>query len=135
MNRPLLAVILGAVLGVLDGASALVTSPEVASEIVGIVVGSTIKGIVCGLLIGAYTRKARSTRSAVAFGLGVGLSSALLVAWMSAAQGKPAWLEIMLPGALLGLVVGFATQRYGGATRTEGEPEHGMARSSSRDSS
>jgi len=135
MNRPLLAVILGAVLGVLDGASALVTSPEVSNAIVGIVVGSTIKGIVCGLLIGAYTRKTRSTRAAVVFGLAVGFSTALLVAWMSAAQGKPAWLEIMLPGAILGLVVGFATQRYGGAPRTEGEPERVMARSSSRDPS
>jgi hypothetical protein len=124
MNRPLL--------GVLDGASALITSPEVSHEIVGIVVGSTIKGLVCGLLIGAYARRARSTAAAVVFGLVVGLGTALLVAWISATQGKPAWLEIVLPGAILGLVVGFATERYGAGSPRE--PSQGIARSSSRDS-
>ncbi len=131
MNRPLLGVLLGGILGVLDGASALVTSPEVSNEIVGIVVGSTIKGLVCGLLIGAYARRARSTAAAVGFGLVVGLGTALLVAWISATQGKPAWLEIVLPGAILGVVVGFATARYGAGPT--GEPAQDLARSSSRD--
>ena len=46
MNKPLLGLIVGAVLGVFDGLSALVSAPEVAPQIVGIIVGSTFKGTV-----------------------------------------------------------------------------------------
>lgn len=115
MNRPMLGVLIGGILGLLDGASALLTSPEVAPQIAAIVVGSTIKGILCGLLIGAYARRARSTAATVVFGLVVGLATALLVAWASALQGQSAWLEIVLPGAILGVIVGFATQKFGAA--------------------
>ena len=44
MNRPLLGLCVGAGLGVLDGLSALVSSPEVSDGIAGIVVGSAGKG-------------------------------------------------------------------------------------------
>jgi hypothetical protein len=47
------------------------------------------------------------------FGLLVGLFFAFLVAWMNARAGQPYWLEIMLPGSIVGLIVGYATQRYG----------------------
>jgi hypothetical protein len=46
MNKPLLGMLLGGVLGVFDGLSALISEPSVAPEIVGIVIGSTFKGLV-----------------------------------------------------------------------------------------
>ena len=45
MKKPVLGLLLGAVLGAFDGLTALGT-PEVASQIVGIVIGSTIKGLI-----------------------------------------------------------------------------------------
>lgn len=54
MKKPVIGLLLGAVLGAFDGLTALGT-PEVASEIVGIVIGSTIKGIVVGALVGWYS--------------------------------------------------------------------------------
>ena len=42
-----------------------------------------------------------------------GLLLAYLVAAMPSATGEHYYLEIMLPGAAVGLIVGWATQRYG----------------------
>jgi hypothetical protein len=53
----------------------------------------------------------------LAVGLGVGALVGLALSWMVAAMpdasGNHYYLEIMLPGAVLGLIVGFATQKYG----------------------
>jgi hypothetical protein len=38
---------------------------------------------------------------------------AFIVAAFPQPDGSHYWLEIMLPGSVLGLVVGYATQRYG----------------------
>ena len=59
-------------------------------------------------------RKVRSLPLGIAFGLAMGLLFAYLVAAM---QGKY-YFEIMLPGAILGVIVGFATYQYGDARRT-----------------
>jgi hypothetical protein len=107
--------VLGGVLGVFDGMSALVSAPETAPMIASIVIGSTIKGLVTGLLIGFFARKVRSLPLGAFFGLLVGLALAFAVAAMPSADGKHYYWQIMLPGALLGLVVGFVTQRHGGA--------------------
>ena len=48
MSKPLIGVILGAILGVIDGLTAWFT-PEVRNELGGIVVGSTVKGIIAGM--------------------------------------------------------------------------------------
>ena len=42
MNRPLLGLILGVVLGLFDGSTAFFTAPELRSEIIGIMFGSAI---------------------------------------------------------------------------------------------
>jgi hypothetical protein len=110
MNKPVFGMLLGGFLGILDGLSALVSAPETRPEIVGIVIGSTIKGIVTGLLIGLFERKVRSLALGVGFGLLVGAFLAYLIARMNGYY----W-QIMLPGSVLGLIVGYATYRYGGA--------------------
>jgi hypothetical protein len=117
MNKVLLGLLLGAVLGVFDGLSALISAPETRPEIVGIVLGSTVKGIVAGLLIGYFARRVNSLPLGVAFGLTVGLLLAWPIAFMNAQQGHNYYWQIMLPGGILGLIVGYATQRYGAAAR------------------
>ena len=107
MSKPLYGLILGAILGAFDGLTAWFT-PEVRNEMVGIVIGSTMKGLVAGLLVGFFARKFDSRAKVVVFGTLVGLFFAFLIAY---AQGAH-WVEIMLPGSLVGAITGFATQRH-----------------------
>lgn len=113
MNRMLLGVVVGGVLGAIDGLTALVSAPEVAPQIMGIVIGSTMKGVLVGLLVGWFARGERPTRSVVLFGLAMGALFAFLVAAMPQPDGSHYWWEIMLPGSLVGLIVGYVTQKYG----------------------
>ena len=112
MNKVLLGVVLGTVLGFLDGLTAWFT-PAVRPFIVGILIGSTVKGLLAGLAIGAFARKWHSVAAGSVFGLAIGLVLAFLVAAMPSETGEHYWVEIMLPGAIVGLIVGYATQRYG----------------------
>lgn len=113
MNKPVLGLILGGVLGVFDGLTALISAPETAPQIMGIVIGSTIKGLIVGVLIGWFARKVDSLPLGILFGLLVGAFFAFLVALMPDAQGNHYYVEIMLPGSVLGIIVGYATQRFG----------------------
>lgn len=117
MNKLVLGLVLGAVLGVFDGLSALISAPETRPEIVGIVTGSTFKGVVAGLVIGYFARRVNSLPLGILFGLAVGLLLAWPIAYLNAQQGHNYYWEIMLPGGILGVIVGYATQRYGGAVR------------------
>lgn len=113
MNKPVFGMLLGGILGIFDGLSALVSAPETAPDIVGIVIGSTFKGLLAGVLIGWFAKKVNSLSAGVLFGLGVGLVLAFLVAYMGDVQaGQKYYWEIMLPGSILGIIVGYATQRY-----------------------
>jgi hypothetical protein len=111
MSKPLFGLILGGVLGIFDGLTAYFT-PEVRNQLVGIVIGSTFKGLVAGLSIGFFARKVNSLPLGVLFGLAVGLVLAWIVAAMPDPNGKHYYFEIMLPGALVGAIVGYATQKY-----------------------
>lgn len=110
MNKPVFGLLLGGFLGIFDGLSALLSAPETAPGIVGIVIGSTIKGLMVGLAIGLFARKVRSVPLTVLFGVAL---SAALAFWVANMQGKY-YLEIILPGSVLGAVVGYATQRFAG---------------------
>jgi hypothetical protein len=113
MNKPLYGVLLGGFLGIFDGLSALVSAPELRAEIVAIVVGSTIKGVMTGLLIGLFARWVRSLPLGILFGLGVGLAFAYWVAYMQESElGRNYYWQIMTPGGLLGVIVGYLTQRH-----------------------
>ena len=113
MSKPLLGIVLGAVLGMIDGLSALVSAPEVAPQIMGIVIGSTIKGIIVGALVGWYAKKKQSLAAGLLFGLVVGAFFAFLVAAIPDPSGKHYYWEIVLPGSIVGLLVGYATQKWG----------------------
>ena len=114
MSKPLLGLLLGGVLGIFDGLTAWFT-PDVRSQMVGIVFGSTIKGLIAGILIGVFARKFKSLPLGILFGFAVGLVLAFAVAAIPSDTGKHYYFEIMLPGSLVGIIVGFATQRYGAA--------------------
>ena len=107
MKKVMFATLLGGFLGIFDGLTSLFT-PEVRDQIVTIVIGSTFKGLVAGLLIGVFARRVQSLVWILVFGVLVSGFFAYLVAAM---QGKY-YLEIITPGALVGLLVGYAAYRY-----------------------
>ena len=113
MSKPIFGLLLGGFLGVFDGFSAWFSAPEVRPQILGIVIGSTFKGLVAGWLIGFFARKVRSLPLGIVFGLAVGAFFAYLIAMMPNEQGGHYYWEIMLPGSLLGVIVGYATQKHG----------------------
>ena len=108
MKRPLFATLLGGFLGIFDGLTSLFT-PEVRSQIVGIVIGSTVKGLLTGIIIGFFATKVRSLALGTLFGLVVGAFFAYLILLMNPGHA----LNIMLPGSLVGVIVGYAAQKHG----------------------
>ena len=63
MTKPMLGLVLGGVLGMFDGLSALVSAPNdpaIKAGIVGIVIGSTVKGLITGVLIGWFAKRTQS---------------------------------------------------------------------------
>jgi len=122
MSKPVLGLVLGTILGIFDGLTALLEpdiakSPEVGAAMTGIIIGSSLKGLLAGLIIGYFARKVRSLKSGLLFGAIVGLALAFLVAAMPDPSGKHYWLQIMIPGTIVGIILGYATQKYGKEVR------------------
>jgi hypothetical protein len=107
VKNVIFATLLGGFLGIFDGLTSLFT-PEVRDQLASIIVGSTFKGLVAGALIGLFARRVHSLMWVLVFGVLVSGFFAYLVAAM---QGKY-YLQIITPGALVGLIVGYATYRY-----------------------
>ena len=129
MRKWLLGMLLGGFLGIFDGLTAPISAPETAPEIVQIVIGSVIKGLLTGWLIGFFAQKVRSLPLGIFFGLLVGGFLSFLVAWMQyATLGRVYFWQIMLPGAVLGIIVGYVTQRYGASNRPVLSPEPDLPR-------
>src|SRR2546423_2301019 len=116
MSRIGVALVVGGALGILDGLTAWFT-PAVRAQLLGIVIGSTVKGLITGMLIGYFARKVNSLPLGILFGLGVGLVLAFSVAAIPNPSGQHYYFEIMMPGGILGVIVGYATQRFGEATQ------------------
>ena len=115
MNKPVFGLLLGGFLGIFDGLTAWFT-PEARSQIVMIVIGSTFKGLIAGIAIGYFAKKVHSLPLGILFGLAVGMFLAFLIAMSPQPSGQHYYFAIMLPGSILGAIVGFATQRYQPAT-------------------
>jgi len=109
VKKPLFATLLGGFLGIFDGLTALFT-PEVRDQIVGIVIGSTIKGLLTGVIVGFFAKKVHSLAIGTVFGLIVGAFFAYLILLMNPGHT----LNIMLPGSLVGLIVGYTAQKHQG---------------------
>jgi hypothetical protein len=106
VKKVMFATLLGGFLGVFDGLTALFT-PEVRDQIVGIVIGSTVKGLLTGIIVGFFAKKVHSLALGTVFGLAVGAFFAYLILLMNPGHA----LNIMLPGSLVGVIVGYTAQK------------------------
>jgi len=113
--KPLLGLILGGILGLMDGASGYFY-PELAPVMATVILYSTLKGLVSGLAIGYFARRVRSLPLGILAGIGIG---AILSYAVTLTADPLLFWDIMLPGALLGLIVGVATQKLGQTTETQ----------------
>lgn len=111
MTKPVLGVLTGAVLGLVDGLSAW-AYPEARTMILFIVIGSTIKGVLTGAATGWLARRWRSIPGGIAAGVAIGFVLSTLAALPTMSEEPSHYFDIVLPGMLLGAVVGFVTQRY-----------------------
>jgi len=116
MNKIVVGLLAGLILGAMDGATAWIY-PETHSMIAGIMVGSSVKGMMVGILSGWFARKVQSAAWGIVVGSALGLLFAFLVATMNTVNGRHPYLEIMLPGFVVGAIVGFLTQRLGAPGR------------------
>ncbi len=112
MNKIMAGLLFGLILGAIDGASAWFY-PEARSMMAQIMIGSSVKGMVVGLFSGWFAHKVQSMTWGVVVGSALGLLFAFIVAAMDAAKGQPDYLQIMLPGFVVGAIVGFLTQKIG----------------------
>ena len=113
MKKPIFGMLLGGVLGIPDGLSALVSAgddPNIRAGIAGIVAGSVVKGLIAGVSIGWFAKKFNALPLAILFGFAIGTLLAFGVSRLQVAAGQPAYYwQIMTPGAILGIIVGYAT--------------------------
>jgi len=113
MSKLWWGLLVGTVLGFLDGASAAFT-PAARPILLFIMAASTVKGLITGAAAGWVARRTDSMVRAVVTGLGVGF----VLSWLAAAttpdaEGNHHYLEIIVPGAIVGVLAGFASQRAG----------------------
>ncbi len=106
MTRPVLGLLAGGVLGLIDGMSAWFY-PEARAMMVPIVIGSTIKGLFTGLAVGLVARWKQSAPLGMLTGAVVGFILSSL-----AAIGQPdQYWVIVLPGMFVGIIAGVLAQR------------------------
>lgn len=116
MKKIGLAMVLGAILGAFDGMTAWFT-PAVRDQVGTIMMLSSLKSVIAGLIIGIFACYVKPRTATALFGLAVGLFFAYLVAMQPDPNtGQHYYAQIMVPGALVGLIVGYATARYGGSS-------------------
>ena len=113
MTRPVLGLLTGTILGIVDGMSAWFY-PEARSMMLPIVAGSTIKGLFTGLAVGVVARWKQSIAIGIVTGAVVGFVLSSL-----AALGQPEqYWNIVLPGMLVGVIAGMVCQRGRAAATT-----------------
>ena len=114
MKKIVFAMLVGAILGAFDGMTAWF-EPAVRDQIGTIVMLSSLKSVIAGLLVGVFAVFVQRRAAIAVFGLAMGLALAFLVAMSPDPKtGEHYYAQIMIPGAIVGLLVGYATARYGG---------------------
>jgi hypothetical protein len=109
LSKPMLGLALGGTLGLLDGLTGFF-EPSLAPVMGSVITFSMLKGLVSGVLIGYVSQKADSMLVGVLAGIAI---AALLSFLVILRAGMALFWDIMLPGMLLGLIVGFCTQKFG----------------------
>lgn len=120
MGKPLFGLIMGGTLGIFDGLTALISAPEVAPQIMTIVIGSMGKGLLGGLVIGIIAKRLDNLLLGILAGLVVSTLITLPIALATDPNtGEQYFWEILIPGMIVGLLVGYATQRHQPRTTQE----------------
>ena len=113
ISKPLLGLLVGGTLGLLDGLSGFLY-PSLAPVMSSVITFSLLKGLLAGICIGYVSRRVRSLPLGILAGIGIAAVFSLLVILRA---GMGLFWDIMLPGMLLGMIVGFATQKFGRASQ------------------
>lgn len=109
LSKPMLGLVTGGTLGLLDGLSGFL-EPSLAPVMGSVITFSMLKGLLSGIAIGFFSHRVHSMPLGLFAGIVIATLLSLLVILKA---GMGLFWDIMLPGMLLGLIVGFATQKYG----------------------
>ena len=109
LAKPVLGLAVGGVLGLLDGLSGFF-EPSLAPVMGSVITFSLLKGLLAGFAIGLVSQRVHSMLLGILAGVGIAAVLSLLVILRA---GMALFWDIMIPGMLLGLIVGFATQKFG----------------------
>src|SRR6267378_2432335 len=109
LTKPMLGLAVGGVLGLMDGLSGFF-EPSLAPVMGSVITFSLLKGLVAGIATGYVSQRVHSMLLGILAGIGIAAVLSLLVILQA---GMALFWDIMIPGMLLGLIVGFATQRFG----------------------
>jgi hypothetical protein len=109
LTKPMLGLAVGGTLGLLDGLSGFL-EPSLAPVMSSVITFSLLKGLLSGVAIGYVSQRLHSMALGILAGLGIAAALSLIVILDA---GMALFWDIMLPGMLLGVVVGFTTQRFG----------------------
>jgi hypothetical protein len=109
LTKPILGLAVGGTLGLLDGLSGFL-EPSLAAVMGSVITFSLLKGLVAGIAIGYVSQRFHSMLVGILAGIGIAAALSLLVILRA---GMALFWDIMLPGMLLGVVVGFTTQKFG----------------------
>jgi hypothetical protein len=111
LTKPMLGLAVGGVLGLLDGLSGFF-EPSLAPVMGSVITFSLLKGLLSGIATGYISQRVHSMLVGILAGIGIAAALSLLVTLRA---GMALFWDILLPGMLLGAIVGFATQRFGRA--------------------
>jgi hypothetical protein len=109
LRKPVLGLAVGGVLGLLDGLSGFF-EPSLAPVMGSVITFSLLKGLIAGIATGYVSERVHSMLLGIAAGIAIAAMLSVLVILRA---GTALFWDILLPGMLLGAIVGFATQRFG----------------------
>ncbi len=115
LTKPMLGLAVGGTLGLLDGLSGFL-EPSLAPVMTSVITFSLLKGLVAGVVIGYVSQKLHSIALGMLAGMAIAAVLSLLVILHA---GMTLFWDIMLPGMLLGVIVGFTTQKFGREGKTQ----------------
>ena len=113
ITKPILGLAVGGALGLLDGLSGFL-EPSLAPLMSSVITFSLLKGLLSGIGIGYFSQRVPSMPAGIVAGIAIAALLSLLVVLHA---GMALFWDILLPGMLLGAIVGFATQKFGGAKK------------------
>src|SRR3982074_559626 len=118
LTKPMLGLAVGGTLGLLDGLSGFL-EPSLAPLMSSVITFSLLKGLASGVAIGYFSKKVHSMLFGILAGVLIAAAFCMLLILKA---GMALFWDIVLPGMLLGVIVGFATQKFGTQTSSASEP-------------